>query len=671
MTLSLKDHVELAQTQAEVEGEIGFTPPRTGNTPLEILGGAKWASHYYPHLFGRPFTVYQQDYWQWIDTIEPNQYSRPRVECDPRGVGKSTNAEVSAVKLIATQKRRMIGYVSLNEEKAGKHFSTIKSMLESDKLLQDYPHCKPKIQKLRDTAESWSRDAIVTESDAMVVPLTLLGSSRGWKSSIGIRFDLIFLDDIDALGQSADFTKKLIELLKGEILAAGDDNTVVIVPQNLIYRDSICTQILDHRADILSDRIFCGPFPLLKNYEAEKRDIEGDATGGKEWVITTGEAFDPAISIEYANKLLNKFGKATFDRECQQEVFKVDDDKDFREWNEVYHLITYSEFRAAMEATGEDIWNDKRQRLQIPTRWNVGIGLDWGTTKGHPTGAAFVARPPEISPFHKNHFAFAEVIKPKFPIDSFEDAEQVSPGRVASAVQRCLNWWNVIESQIQMRLMSHEASAALATMAIDLKDEVKQFFGKWKPRRGSGVPQVQNLLEIDHTKSHPFRRYPDGYKLNGVDVGGLPVQGRPRMFWIVPDEQGDLCIDSNGRLYVRGAKDASGFARARFEMPLYSYKNSGDKKIDDDYVDGLLGLMNVFGASPDGKTFSEEFQIKYESQTQYAAGELAKDTSISAQMSRSMALGKARKAMKADGWEVDEYGEAEGGSWEPDLSGGY
>jgi hypothetical protein len=30
-------------------------------------------------------------------------------------------------------------------------------------------------------------------------------------------------------------------------------------------------------------------------------------------------------------------------------------------------------------------------------------------------------------------------------------------------------------------------------------------------------------------------------------------------------------------------------------MPLYSHQDGGQNKLDDDYVDALLGLMNVFG----------------------------------------------------------------------------
>ena len=559
------------------DGEPEFDPSRAQKA--EALGGHLWAKHYFPYLFTRPFAKYQEEFWDWGWQIGSGSYHRPRVECEPRGVGKSTNAEAWCVELLARRLRWMIGYVSFEEDKAGKHFDSIKAMLENERFLQDYPHCRPKVQKLSNKAARWSRDAIVTESDAMIVPLSLQGSSRGWKSQTGRRFDVIVLDDIDKLGMSVTLIAKLLDMLKGEILAAGDDNTVILVAQNLIHRESICSKILDHRADILADRDFRGPYPILKYYDAEKIDIPNDPTGAKKWVITSGEAYDPAITVEYAEKLLNKFGRDTFDRECQQDVDKISEEKDFREWDEVYHVVTYSEFRAFFASHSIEVWSNARNHPIIPPNWNVGLGLDWGTTLKHPTAVAAIARPPQSAPLNDSYFAFTEVILPKYPHTVGEDPDLVSPGRVAKALQDALKEWNVSESQIRQHLMSHEASAALNTMRVDLADELKTFFNKWKPKRGSGVPQVQNMLEIDHSKDHPFR---------------IGLKGRPRLFFVVPDKQGELLKGDLGKLFVAQPTDYKGFARARYEIPLYSFRNSGQNKIDDDYVDALLGLANVF-----------------------------------------------------------------------------
>ncbi len=85
----------------EVEAMSGST---VKSTQFDSMPGTDWAKHFYPNLFSRSFTSYQNDFWEWGDSIELNKYYRPRVECEPRGVGKSTNAEGLVVKLVATKK---------------------------------------------------------------------------------------------------------------------------------------------------------------------------------------------------------------------------------------------------------------------------------------------------------------------------------------------------------------------------------------------------------------------------------------------------------------------------------------------------------------------------------------------------------------------------------------
>lgn len=55
----------------------------------------------------------------------------------------------------------------------------------------------------------------------------------------------------------------------------------------------------------------------------------------------------------------------------QQLVTVIGEDKDFREWDEVYHISTWSEVVAGFhEAGAMDI-----QPYRIPARWEV--GKDW------------------------------------------------------------------------------------------------------------------------------------------------------------------------------------------------------------------------------------------------------------------------------------------------------
>lgn len=563
---------------------------------IEAEGPFAWVKRFYPQTFTRDFTSYQRDFWLWGWEIQPDTYYRPRVECAPRGAGKSTTAETWLVSLLARKRRKTIGYISSTDTLATRHFNGVRRKLENTELLKLYPHLKPQVQKYRSAFASWSQDRLVTEAGQVIIPITLQGSNRGFKSDDDMRFDCFIFDDIDQLGESPDVIAKNIDLLKSEILLAGYANTLNTVFQNLIHRDSIVTQIMDDRADMLSDNDFHGPYSLMKWYDAEKVELPD---GGKRWVITAGEPYDPALPKEYCESVLNQIGRDLFDRECQQDVWKVAEDKDFREWDEVYHIITRSE----MERGFANVQLRDANGFFIPPRWRVGRGFDFGTTRGHPTGIAYVTRPDQTCPHDDAHFVFAEIVMPHFPFDPSLASEVVSPGRVAHAIKLVERNFRIHDKQIEQSKMSHEASAAKNTLMIDLPNELRVFFNKWKAAKGSGVPQIQNMLEIDKTKQHPFRIYPKGHQ-----HAGLPLMGRPRIYFVVADGQGELYCDGDGKVRVRGATDSGGLARCRYEMPLYSHRNQGAKKLDDDFVDGLRGLMSTFGVQAGPLTASEKFE---------------------------------------------------------------
>lgn len=577
--------------QDQIESRQKFSTSPSVPQELESQGWQPWILRYFGPSFSRPFTKYQHEFWDWGWQIEADTYYRPRVECEPRGVGKSTSTESWIVSLLARFRRKTIGYVSLDDDKATQHFNSIKRKLENTQLLVDYPHLRPRVQKYRNAFSSWSQDRLVTEAGQVLIPITLMGSNRGFKSDDDVRFDLLILDDIDKLGQSIELVRKNLELLKGEILAAGFDKTLVVMPQNLVHRNSICKMIEDQRADIISDRDFRGPYPLMRWYDAERIDVEGDATA-KRWVITDGEPFDPAIDVAYCEALLNRFGKDTFDRECQQDVMKVDSEKSFREYDELYHVITWSEFAAFFG----DIARDLNGRPRIPARWKKERGLDWGTTVEHPSAVIFSTRPGVADPLKDCVFTFGEIIRPIWPpIDPHADAELVSPGRVARAIKDFQRQHMINETEIK-GVMSHEASAALNTFLIDLPQEEKVFFSKWKARKGSGVPQIQEVLAIDRTKQHPFRRDP---------VSGEPIMGRPRHYIVVADGQGELYYDAEGQLKVRQAVNEKGLARLRAEIPEFNEYATGAHKIFDDAVDGWRGEAAGFFVTSAAQTKEE------------------------------------------------------------------
>lgn len=611
--------------------------------PYEAEGWESWVKHYFPKPFSRPFTAYQSDFWSWGWQILPETHYRPRVECEPRGVGKSTTAETWLVSILARKRRQTVGYVSGTDAKAAQHFNGVRRKLENAALLRDYPHLKPRIQKYRNAFNSWSQDRLVTDAGQVIIPITLQGSNRGFKSEDDIRFDLLIFDDIDSLGESPDVIAKNIDVMKSEILLAGYANTLNVVFQNLIHRDSIVSQIMDYRADMLTDRDFRGPYPLMKWYDAERMDVEG---GGKRWAITAGEPFDPAIPIGYCESVLNQIGKDLFDRECQQDVTRVAEDKDFREWDEVYHVITRSE----MERGFPKVPMRDANGWFIPARWHKGRGYDNGTTRDHPTSVCFVTRPDQTCPHDDSHFVIGEVVMPRFPYDPSVETELVSPGRAAAAVKAFQSGLRIEERQIEQSKLSHEASSVQNTLMLDLPEHLQLFFRKWKAAKGSGVPQIQNMLEIDCTKPHPFRKYPKGHKLEGQ-----PLMGKPRLYFVVEDGQGELYLDGNGKLRVVGARNSLGLARARFEMPIYSFRNMGQKKIDDDFVDSFRGLMATFGVASDQLTWEEEIAALIPEK--YSRDRLKTEYSYAFEMSVNYQETRAKAKIGPAVATFDEFGE--------------
>lgn len=566
-----------------------------------------WARYFWPSMFSRPFTAYQTEFWSWAEAIKADSPAvQPRVECEPRGVGKSTIGRTIAIYLMAKKIKSYILIVSATDNQARKHFAVLKKQLENPKLLAHYPHLRPQKSVHRNIATNWSANRIVTAEGQVIEFISVLGNARGFNTEEGRRLDLVLLDDIDDQKDSVDVTTKKLDIIGSNILGAGAEYTDIIYLQNLIHRTSICTLLRDNNAGILVNRKFVGPFPLCRVFAYKEEKIEGDNTGAKNYVLTDFQPFDPATSREYVQTLLNRLGPKVFQRECQQDLTVVDEDKDFREYSEIHHVITYSEFFTYWKRNGVNVLNEKRDRLLIPVQWNVGLGHDWGTTVEHPAAIAPVARPNRGTVLSDSFFVFGEVVTPHYPRDVNAPVQPVSPGRVALAEKDHLKKWNVDDSQITLRLMSHEASAALNSYAEDLTEDLKVHYGKWKAARGSGVPQLQQVLEIDFRKEHPFRRYP----LNHPDESkrGTPIKGSPRFFILVPDSQGELKCDEAGHLYVAQPINADGCARLRGEMPVYSQRNTGKSKIFDDMVDALRGLMGEYAIIPQGLTSNEQYQ---------------------------------------------------------------
>lgn len=542
----------------------------------------QWLKTLFPKYISE-FAQYHIDFWEWVWAVEVGKQPRTFVAIWPRAGGKSTSAELAAVSLGARKVRKYILYVSATQEQADDHVQNVGALLESSSVEKYYPDLATRALNKFGSSKGWRRNRLRTQSGFTIDALGLDTAQRGVKLEEQ-RPDCIIVDDVDEETDSAPLTEKKIKILTRALIPAGASDVAILFVQNLVHADSVFSRLVDGRADFLADRIVSGPTPALKNFTFQREE------NGR-YTVTGGMPTWNEMGIERCQEMIDDMGLLAFRAECQHEVNLIGAEKDFREYDEVYHVVTWSEYAAGFDRLGGNV-RDSKERPWIPQRWYKGRGLDWGTTPEHPTAVIHVAVPSEADPLPTKKFIYREIVRPTWPpSDPHGEVEMVSPGRIASAIRDAERPW--AETMISS-LMSHEASAALGTFIIDLPDDLKVFFNKWKPRRGSGVPQVQEALTVDYSQPHPFRRFPEGYVTLDGDLSGQPIMGCPSFFIIVEDGQGELFVDNEGALRVRSAVNEKGLARLRGEMPVYNQYNTGQSKIFDDAVNALCGLANSF-----------------------------------------------------------------------------
>jgi len=608
-----------------------------------------WLKALFPAYVTHEFAPFHTEMWDWVWGIEKGSQAQTFVAIWPRAAGKSTNAEMACVALGARGRRKYVLYVCEGQDQADDHVQNIGGMLESPGVGRAYPLLADRLVGKFGQSKGWRRNRLRCASGFTIDALGLDTAARGVKLEEQ-RPDLIIFDDIDSENDSPVVTEKKIRTITRKLIPAGSSDVAILAVQNLVHRDSIFARLVDKRADFLADRKISGPFPAIKDFEYE---IDGSRA-----VITGGTALWQGMDLPRCQEMIDDMGLAAFLAECQHKVADALQGAVFPEFDPLYHVITQGEFMAFFGA----IARDGLGRFRIPETWNVGRGLDWGTTQAHPAVVVWAARPSAREQLRDCAFVFRELVRPHYPPRLDAERYIVSPKRLADAILSAEATHGETERANRMSYMSHEASATKNTFDVDLEDNRLQFV-KWKAKQGSGVPQIQNYLQIDRTRPHPFRPH---------------LMGRPRLFLVVADGQGECYRDDLGEWCVRPAIDEGGLARLRWEIPQYHYpktlageeKERVDKK-NDDAVDALRGLANKFFPTVSPKT-AEELREEALPPTvrQAAVEEKPRGTweREGAEMARDVALGKWRKQQEQENASPDDpfSGWHQGGSGGPD-----
>jgi hypothetical protein len=578
-----------------------------------LFSWCSWLAFLFPNHFTAQFAPHHAELWQWLWSITLGHAPDPGafIAIWPRGAGKSTNAEAACACLAARRQRRYGLYLSGTQEQADKHVQSVAAMLGAEGIEQHYPDIARREVNKYGHSQGWRRNRLHTASGFVLDALGLDVDSRGIKVR-NQRPDFLIIDDVDSKHDTVAAVKKRIEILTSTIIPAGSRDLAILGIQNLIHRNSVFSQLADTRADFLLNRVVSGPFPALRNFAFQRE--------GAAYVITAGEPTWSGQTVADCQRELNRIGPAAFIAECQQEIHSAAVGAVFPQYNEVYHVITWSEFAAFYGDTARH--TDGRPR--IPGHWLIGRAQDWGTTIQHPCATVWLARPGYKDRLDDSVFFYREMLFPEYPNPI---TTEVSPKKVGVAIVDAQRDWQE-HLRINMSLISHEATAALNTYLNDMPPGYKLRFNKWKPDRLAGIAQLQNYLEIiDTHKPHPFRPQ---------------LLGRPRFYLVVEDSQGALIPDDSyeppaerawyrpwGRnepapastpvlapgWTVRQPFDARGLARARAELQVYHYPQTAQGqerdrpfKIFDDTIDALKALADLFFPRPARMTDHEKFE---------------------------------------------------------------
>jgi hypothetical protein len=243
--------------------------------------------------------------------------------------------------------------------------------------------------------------------------------------------------------------------------------------------------------------------------------------------------------------------------------------KVFPQFRDTHSVITVSELRAYLKKHGVIVPDSGDCLARVPLRWSLGRANDRGATEAHRNGWLWAATPKQGHPLDDSRFIFREYLAPI----------GASLGEIARAVfdfeQRD---GESKPERMKLSLNSHEAQSERDTYAKEYGLHLR----KWNTDYESGIAQLVDRFSLrDTDKPHPIRPQ---------------LMGRPKIYLIVADGQGELQSNGMGGYFVTAARSSGGLLNLRRQIVGYHYpaeeagKPAGlmrPRKIDDDLIDPL------------------------------------------------------------------------------------
>lgn len=290
---------------------------------------ALWLTHFFSDYLTNPrgelvpMADYHTEFWNAIWAVKNGELPVIRgarrdafFAIWSRGTGKSTSTELAVAAMAARKARRYCLYVSDSQDQADQHVQNIGDMLTSRSFAALYPAAADRKMGKYGPA-SWRRNRLMTASGFTLDAIGLEKSVRGLKQE-DQRPDLIILDDIDDINDSAVMTDRKMKTLSRSILPAAAPDAVVIMVQNLILLDGIMDRLVHNRADFLRTAYVSGPHPAITGLQ-----YRGLPDGS--WEITGGQSTWPAKTLTDWAVEMNRMGPDAFLAECQHQLQGISD----------------------------------------------------------------------------------------------------------------------------------------------------------------------------------------------------------------------------------------------------------------------------------------------------------------------------------------------------------
>ena len=236
-------------------------------------------------------------------------------------------------------------------------------------------------------------------------------------------------------------------------------------------------------------------------------------------------------------------------------------------FREAHTVITVSELRAYYAQYGIHIPDDGDGRARLPRSFGLGRANDKGHTEGHRNAWLWCGRPKEGMPLDDSVFLYREWLAPlgsshkerAQDVLAFEQPDDETPRADL------------------LSLNSHEAQGDRDTY----RDYGLQL-RRWTVDYQDGIDEITDRFTLTDTdEQHPFRS---------------ELQGRPTLYLVVADGEGELLRKPSGEYYVQSATTMAGMVNLRRQIKRYHYppeeegkpvKQMRPRKIDDDLVDDL------------------------------------------------------------------------------------